>query len=152
MKPIDVAMMVYGKPYHTAVALHSLYKYSGHLINTIYVTFEKKQPFDVDTEILKELLEGLPVKYNVSERFFGPRDMSGSGLAQRLKFYIPSYRKSIKYQFAWEASRSPYLFVLHNDMLFSGDLLAYYLDQIQDDLAVGTVGQCWNCPAQGDFV
>jgi hypothetical protein len=149
MKPIDVAMMVYGKPYHTAVALHSLYKYSGHLINTIYVTFEKKQPFDVDTEILKELLEGLPVKYNVSERFFGPRDMSGPGLAQRLKFYIPSYRKSIKYQFAWEASRSPFLFVLHNDMLFSGDLLTYYLDQIQDDLAVGTVGQCWNCPAHG---
>ena len=91
MKPIDVAMMVYGKPYHTAVALHSLYKNSGHLINTIYVTFEKKQPFDVDTEILKELLEGLPVKYNVSERFFGGRDMSGSGLAQRLKFYISSF-------------------------------------------------------------
>ncbi len=151
MKLIDVGMMVYGKPYHAAVALHSLYKHSGHLINTIYVTLEKKQPFDVDMEILKELLEGLPVIYNVSKRFLGGGDMSGRGLAQRLKFYIPSYRKSIRYQHAWESSKSPYLFLLHNDMLFTGDLLGHYFEQIGDDLAVGTVGQCWNCPAYGNL-
>lgn len=150
MKPIDVAMMVYGKPYHTAVALHSLFKHSGHLINKIYVTFEKKQPFEADTEILKDLLKGLPVEYNVSKRFFGPRDMS-QGFIQRLKFYIPSYRQSIKYQYAWEKSRNKYLFVLHNDMLFSGDLLSFYLNEIKDDLAIGTIGQCWNCPAFGDL-
>lgn len=148
MKPIDVAMMVYGKPYHTAVALHSLYKHSGHLINKIYVTFEKKQPFEADTEILKDLLKGLPVEYNVSTHFFGPRDMS-KGFIQRLKFYIPSYRKSIKYQYAWEKSNNKYLFVLHNDMLFTGDLLSFYMDEIKGDLAMGTIGQCWNCPANG---
>jgi len=150
MKQIDVAMMVYGKPYQTAVALHSLYKYSGHLINKIYVTFEKTQPFNSSTELVKELLQGLPVEYNVSKYQFGPRDLS-KGFIQRLKFYIPSYRKSVKYQHAFEASRSKYLFILHNDMLFYDDLLTYYLSKIGPDIAVGPIGQCYNCPAQFKF-
>lgn len=146
MKPIDVSIMIYGKPYHTAVALHSLFKYSGHLINKIFVTFEKNQPFNSDPEVLKELLIGLPVEYNVSKYHFGARDFS-EGLINRAKFYIPTFRKSAKYQYAFETSKNTYLFVLHNDMIFKGDLLSYYMEQIGDDIAVATVGQCWNCPA-----
>jgi hypothetical protein len=67
---VDVGIMIYGKPYQTAVSLHTLYKYSKQHINKIYVTFEKVQPFGFDMDELKGLLEGLPVVYNVSERFF----------------------------------------------------------------------------------
>jgi hypothetical protein len=145
--PIDVGMMVYGKPYQTAVSLHTLYKHSGQHINKIYVTFEKNQPFSNESELLIQLLEGLPVEYNTSKRYVGGIDLSEKSLINYLKFSVPSFRKSIKYQYIWEKTQAPYLLILHNDMLFTGDILGYFLEKIQDDIAVGTIGQCWNCPA-----
>lgn len=144
---IDIGMMVYGKPYQTAVSLHTLFQNSNHHINKIYVTFEKNQPFQSDSEILINLLRDLPVEYNTSKRYVGGIDLSEKKLSNYLKFLVPSFRKSIKYQYIWEKSVSKYLFILHNDMLFSGDILGFFLDKIEDDLAVGTIGQCWNCPA-----
>jgi hypothetical protein len=144
---VDVGIMIYGKPYQTAVSLHTLYKYSKQHINKIYVTFEKVQPFGFDMDELKGLLEGLPVVYNVSERFFGFQNLSSNSFKQKLKFLIPSYRKSVRYQYAWEEAKMPYLFLMHNDMLFSGDLIGKYLDVIGTDIAAGSIGQCWNCPA-----
>ena len=129
-KQVDVGIMIYGKPYQTAVSLHTLYKYSKQHINKIYVTFEKVQPFGFDMDELKGLLEGLPVVYNVSERFFGFQNLSSKSLKQKLKFLIPSYRKSVRYQYAWEEAKMPYLFLMHNDMLFTGDLIGKYLDVI----------------------
>ncbi|RVU23624.1 hypothetical protein EOJ36_11145 [Sandaracinomonas limnophila] len=145
-KKVDVGIMLYGKPYQTAVSLHTLYKYSGHHINKIYVTIEKKQLFHNDTPLFKSLLEGLPIEYNVAKRFIGVKDQSQKTIKQYIKFLIPSYRKSMRYQYIWEKTKSPYLFLLHNDMLFSGDIIGHYLENIGDDLAVGAVGQCWNCP------
>ncbi len=146
-RKVDVGIMVFGKKYQTAVSLHTLYKYSKQHINKIYVTFEKEQPFGFDIEEFKQLLVGLPVEYNVSEYFFSFRNLSSTSWKQKLKFLIPSYRKSVRYQYAWEVAKMDYLFLLHNDMLFRGDLLGHYLNEIKDDLAAGTIGQCWNCPA-----
>ncbi len=144
---VDVGIMVFGKLYQTAVSIHSLMKYSGKHIHKIYVTFEKEQPFGFDFNELKKLLEGLPVVYNVSERFFSFQNLSSKSIKQRLKFLIPSYRKSVRYQYAWEEAKMDYLFLMHNDMLFKDDLIGHYLTEIREDIAAGTIGQCWNCPA-----
>ncbi len=144
---VDVGMMVFGKPYQTAISLHTLYQHSKQHIGKIYVTLEKKHVFNDETQLLKSLLKDLPIEYNVSKRYIGGADLSAKTIKQYLKFLIPSYRKSIKYQYIWEKTDAPYLLLLHNDMLFMGDILAFFKQEIGGDIAVGSIGQCWNCPA-----
>ncbi len=65
-----------------------------------------------------------------------------------LHWFTP-YRRSIRYQYAFEKSKNHYLFTMHNDMLFHEDILGEYLTQIESGhfAGVGPIGQCWNCPA-----
>ena len=145
MEKIDVAINVYGKPYQTAVTLKSLMKYSGDKINKIYLSFEKEQPYGHTIEDFLPLLVDLPIEYYFPKYFFWTRDKF-EGLKNKLKLLFPSYRKSIRYQYAWEATKSPYLLVIHNDVLFQADLVSYYLENIGEFIGIGRVGQCWNCP------
>jgi hypothetical protein len=57
------------------------------------------------------------------------------------------YRQSLRYQYAWETSERQFLFITHNDVLYSGDVIGALLDRIPGHVAAGPVGQCWNCPA-----
>jgi len=147
LKKVDVAINVYGKPYQTAVTLWSLMKYSGHRINKIFLSFEKQQPNNETLEELQKLLEGLPVEYFVPKYYLWINNYY-DGIKNKLKWFFPSFRHSIRYQYAWEKSKLNYLLVIHNDVIFQDDLVSYYLDQLQGEfIGVGRVGQCWNCPA-----
>jgi hypothetical protein len=59
------------------------------------------------------------------------------------------FRRSIRYQRAWEDTDKDFLFIMHNDCLFTSDIIGGMLDILntQPYVGVGRVGQCWNCPA-----
>lgn len=148
-RPVDVIVNVYGKPYQTAVSLWSLMKFSDKHIGKIYVILEKKQPEGFDVESLKRLLIGLPIEYYTPPFFFGWWEGRRKGLINQILLKFKAYRNSIRYQYAWEKSNAPFLFLMHNDMLVFDDLIGHYLNKIGAHVAVGQIGQCWNCPAFG---
>ena len=138
---IDVAINVYGKPYQTAVTLLSLLRHSGQHINKIYFVAEKKQPPGTDYSFIFEALGERVIRYKPAFFFwYNP-------IKYRFLLRLPFFRHSIRYQYAWEKSDRPYLLIMHNDVLYTGDLVGQYLSHIGQYVGIGKVGQCWNCPA-----
>jgi hypothetical protein len=142
---VDIAIQYYGKPYQTALTLHSLLRYSSHWIGRIYLTIEKKQPDGESVRLLRSLTGLLEKPVHEHHPIF--HIGWGHPIGHLWKSWIPAYRNSFRYQYAWENSQANFLLLLHNDMLFHGDLIAAYLDRINGALAIGQVGQCWNCSA-----
>lgn len=144
MSKVDVAINVFGKPYQTAISLLSLLKYSKQHINRIFFTEETKQSHEDDGAkaldfLPKDLIVYYKPKYYLSFQYLDMDKLNTDA----------EYRQSIRYQYAWEHSDKDYLFLMHNDCLFTNDIIGNMLPMIQSDkcAGVGTVGQCWNCPA-----
>ena len=141
LKQVDVAINVYGKPHQTAVTLLSLLEHSGEHIGSIHITLEKRQPFGAEFKTLLHHL-GDRVRVHRPRFWFGVRPQR-----IRLMMHWSAYRRSLRYQHAWETSDKPYLFITHNDVLYTGDIIGAMLQRASEKIAVGPVGQCWNCPA-----
>jgi hypothetical protein len=124
-------------------------KFSEKHIGKIYVILEKKQPEGFDETLLRKLLIGLPIEIYTPPFFFGWWEGRRKGLINQILLWFKSYRNSIRYQYAWEKSKSPFLFLMHNDMLIFDDLIGHYLSKIGPHAGIGQIGQCWNCPAFG---
>ena len=137
---IDVAINVYGKPYQTAVTLLSLLRHSGPHINRIFFISEPKQPRPGEYQIAPEL---------IGDRLesFTPQFFLGLEQADERRLGEETYRHSIRYQYAWEKSDQRFLLLTHNDVLYTGDIVSMLTAEIGDNIAIGEVGQCWNCPA-----
>ena len=145
MKQIDVCINYYGKPYHTAVTLLTLWKHSSKHINKIFLVIEKVQPYyqyDV-IPLLKFHLKDLPIEYVYPQYFYYAGNPNESLLSD------PEKRYGLKYQYALEKSGKEFLLLTHNDCLYEDDLLGKMLAETQNGsvAGVGLVGQCWNCPA-----
>ncbi|MCW2283595.1 hypothetical protein M2323_001367 [Rhodoblastus acidophilus] len=141
-QPVDVAMSVYGKPFHTAVTLLSLQKHSGAHIHRIFVQLERQQPFGAQPEKFLPLLGDKIVVYQ-------PPLYLGWSHADPRRLGDPAYRQSVRYQWPWETSDRAKLFILHNDCVFFDDVIGRMgAVMARDGVAgVGAIGQCWNCPA-----
>lgn len=141
MSQVDVAINVYGKPHQTAVTLLSLLEHSGEHIGRIHITLEKRQPFGAEFGPLLRIL-GDRATIHRPRFWYGVRP-------QRSKWLMrwSAYRRSLRYQQAWETSDKQYLFITHNDVLYTGDIIGAMLRRAPGNIAVGPVGQCWNCPA-----
>lgn len=140
-------MQVFGKPYQTALTLLSLYKCSGQWINKIYYIVEPAKPkFDeVSVHILKDLIPGMEI--------FFPEIWMGVDNTDLTRLHEKSYRYSLRYQYGIENSENDFLLIIHNDIFFKKDIIAHFLNEINDYFAIGDIGQCWNCPAsQYDIV
>ncbi len=138
---VDVAINVYGKPEQTAVTLFTLLRHSGTWIDRIWFITEKRQPFGARFDALTRTLEHRITRYEP------PLWLSVRPVHSNWRFRIGAYRRSVRYQYAWERTSQPYLFITHNDVLYSGDIIGAMLARIDGKVAVGPVGQCWNCPA-----
>jgi len=149
-KSVDVAINVYGKPYLTAVTLLSLMKQSGNWIDTIYVVEERHQPPQTDLTLLKELLKPYKVVYYRPWFYLGIANVLVSKRRHLLPF--APFRHSVRYQYAWEKTNKSRLFITHNDVLYTDDLVKAYLENVGDSIGIGKVGQCWNCPAYKEGV
>lgn len=141
-RKVDVAINVYGKPLQTAVTLLSLLKHSGEWIDKIYFIEERKQPHNANFKFLLDLLGDRVIYYRPLVWWFVRNQLKWKNF-----FKIPFLRHTIRYQYGWEKSDKDYLLILHNDVYFHDDLVKKYLDNIEDHIGIGNVGQCWNCSA-----
>ena len=137
---VDVAINVYGKPFQTAVALLSLLRHSGEHVGKVYFIQEPKQPGDIDFRFIHGLLSDKIIVH--TPKYWHSCDRT---LPEKLE--DDEYRRSLRYQYAWEESSADYLFVTHNDVFYKSDIIGEFLGGIDDNAAIGQIGQCWNCPA-----
>jgi hypothetical protein len=146
---VDVAIAFYGKPMQTIIAIQSLMQYSGSYIDKIYLSYERLQPHGDWSGLHKviDYFRGTSVRFVVQRpyHFLAPNAADVEKTKHDVK-----YRHSIMYQYALETTDKPYLFVMHNDMLFHADgigpMLAAFAEQ-PDLVGTGPIGQCWSCPA-----
>jgi hypothetical protein len=149
MKRVDVAVIIYGKPYNTIVAIKSILAHSRQHIGKIYLTDEYNQPHNDWGGIHKVMayFSDDPIEIVVHRPTYflapNPDDLNRARSDER-------YRQSIMFQYALEKTDKPYVCVIHNDLLFHrdmiGDMLANF-DQNPQLAGVGSIGQCWSCPA-----
>jgi hypothetical protein len=152
-KNIDVSIVYYGKPYQTIVSILSLLKYSENNIDTVFITVEKKQPFDQYAGI-HIVLDALKDKVKIKTYY--PKFFYSLGPLDDLEIKNNSdLRWSIPYQYALEKSDKPFVFIMHNDMLFHdnmiGQMLKNYAESKNKYAGLGSIGQCWSCPAGPTF-
>lgn len=147
---VDVAIAFYGKPYQTIVAIKSLLEHSRQHIDKLYISCESRQPHNDWSGIHKVMKyfrnSDLNIVLHYPHYFLAP-DAHDTARAVR----DTRYRHSIMFQYALEQTDKQYLCVMHNDMLFHDDMIGAMLNVAakgSDKLAgIGSIGQCWSCPA-----
>lgn len=140
MEKVDVCLNVYGKPWTTLVTLKSLMEHCGQHIDKIYFIEEKKQPYDDSVKMVLNHFNNI-IHYTPDKYEFLP-------VVNSLDDYNKeNFRYGFRYQYGIENSNKKYLFVTHNDIKYTGDIIGEMLNQIGDAAGIGYIGQCWNCPA-----
>jgi hypothetical protein len=134
--------------------VYSLLAVSGQHIGKVIINVEKKQPLNeiggIHT-VIQALKNKVEVELYYPKSFYnlGPLDYSKVKQNQ-------DYRWTLPYQYALENTDKPFLLIMHNDMLFSdNDIVGDMLDIMQKSdnsiTGVGSIGQCWSCPASMNF-
>ena len=139
---IDVCINVFGKPYQTILTLKTLLQQSGDHIDTIYFIEDPQQPFlPFDFNFIKD-----KVGYNKIQHFT-PKYFLWYTLTDNYRFANDiNYRHSVRYQYGLDNTDKKYMLLCHNDVNFFSDIVRVFLDNIQDNIGIGKLGQCWNCP------
>jgi len=141
---VDVALSVYGKPCQTMVTLCSLFEHSGHHIGRIWFQEEPVQPYGDDVSFIPGLLPDRDIFHYKPDHYIGWKATN-----KVVALAKESYRRSIRYQRAWEDTDKDYIFITHNDCLYTKDIIGGMLGILRSQVyvGVGQIGQCWNCPA-----
>lgn len=137
MKNVDVIINVYGKPWQTICTLKSLLDNCSKHIDKIFFIKEKHQPYNENIDWIFNEFDNYEV-YEPKEYNF---------LLRGLKNYEEE-RYNIRYQYGIEKSDKKYVFITHNDVLYTGDIIGEMINSIGDSVGIGEIGQCWNCPAK----
>lgn len=136
MKKVDVIISVYGKPYQTLATLKSLYNHSGQHIDKLFFLEEAQHPFNDKVEWVighfKNVVHYKP-RTHVNPYAIKSKDVPYS---------------NIRHQYGIDYSDKKYVFITHNDVLYTGDIIGEMLNKIEDCIGIGEIGQCWNCPAK----
>lgn len=141
MKNVDVIINVFGKPWQTLCTIKSLLKYSGNHIDKIYITEEKYQPYGDKIEWILDKIDNY-IHY-IPKEYYGVTPFKV--LSEHVE--VDTNRFSIRYQYGIEKSDKKYVFLTHNDILYTNDIIKNMLSEIDDCAGIGLIGQCWNCPA-----
>ncbi|WP_297671886.1 hypothetical protein [uncultured Desulfovibrio sp.] len=143
---VDVAVNIFAKPFQTALSLLSLLKRSGRHVGVVWLQYE---PYgsQYDTVSPYTVAQYLHMWLGDRCRVFQPEHWLDLKAADPGRLGDAAYRLGIRYQCAFEHSQSRKLFLMHNDVFVLNDVLGHMLDVMGDAVAVGQLGQCWNCPA-----
>lgn len=143
---VDVAVNIFAKPYQTSLSLLSLLKYSGSHVGVIWLQYE---PYGSQYDTVSPYAIAKYLHEHLGERcrVFQPDYWIDLNAADTGRLDDTSYRLAIRYQYAFEHSQRRKLFLMHNDVVVLRDILGYLLNIMGDAVAVGRLGQCWNCPA-----
>ena len=134
---VDVCINVFGKPWQTLCTLKSLMKHSGDKVDKIYLIKESNQPHNENLDWIFEYFNNLVV-YTPKNHVFTKFDTN---------YFDESDRHTVRYQYGFEKSDKKFIFITHNDVLYTGDIIGNMLEKIGDSIGIGEIGQCWNCPA-----
>lgn len=141
IKKVDVIINVYGKPWQTLCTLKSLMLHSGDHIDKIYFIEEREQPYGDNVKWIINEFENI-IHYTPERYLFTPTTYSFGDVK------VPENRYNFRYQYGIEKSDKKYVFVTHNDILYTGDIIGEMISEISDNSGgIGLIGQCWNCPA-----
>lgn len=132
----DIILQVYGKPWQTLCTLESLMTYSEQWIDKIYLIEEAKHPFNDNIDIIFKY--DYPIIHKKNKDFIN--------IYQTRSKDVPV--DIIRHQWGIEKSDKKYVFITHNDVLYTGDIIGNMLNEIGDCVGIGEIGQCWNCPAK----
>ncbi|MDR3569352.1 MAG: hypothetical protein P4L43_15095 [Syntrophobacteraceae bacterium] len=135
---VDVIINVYGKPWQTLCTLKSLLKHSGDRIDKIYIIKEKQHPYGDNVDWICEYFDNVLIFTPDTYKYW----------YKRVNCYFKRCRYRVRYQYGIENSNKTFVFITHNDVLYTGDILGDMLSGIGDNAGIGEIGQCWNCPAQ----
>lgn len=149
-RKVDVSLSFFGKPYQTIVTLHSLFQHSRQHIDKVYLSIERQQPHE-DWDGIYKVVDFFREK-NIRFKLFQPRYFLNPNVNDYERTRSDKeYRQSIMFQHSLEDSDKKYVCVLHNDLLFHGDMIGAMLEKLKqspEELAgIGSIGQCWSCPA-----
>jgi hypothetical protein len=129
---IDVSINIYGKPYQTIATLESLFKFSGQHVGKVFMTIETTVPHDDSMIPLLDYVKQKGIDVYTPNDYVFMRSHESS--------------KDIRYQYGIDKSTGDYVFICHNDIKFTGDIIGEMLEGIKG-IGIGQIGQCWNCPA-----
>jgi hypothetical protein len=141
---IDVIVQSYGKGQQLRCTLKSLMLHSKQWIDKIYFIEEQKAPFNDSCEWVKDYFDN--IIYHKPNKYVNP-------------YSVPYYQvpeECIRYKWAIDRSDKNWVFVTHNDVLYTGDVIGNMLNEIKKwklnnpnnrVVACAQLHQCWNCPA-----
>lgn len=136
MEKVDVIIATYGKPWNLLVTLESLMVNSEQHIDKIFLLEEAKHPYgDNIEEVLKYDYPIVHYKYKKwYDIYHTPSNL------------IP--KENVRHEYGIEKSDKKHVFISHNDVLYTGDVIGGMLEEIGDCIGIGELSSCWNCPAQ----
>lgn len=156
---VDVAVQSYKKPESLIYTLLSLKKCCGKHIDTIYInddcsgddiTLHYAEP-----EFL-ELMAPIKIKIRINDKpsgythtivtkevfsrksFVQKLQLLGHFLIKRAKWY--STTDDIRYQWAINNTDKKYIYLIHDDIKFFGDVLGLYISKMEEDNRMAVVG------------
>ena len=141
---VDAAINYYGKPWQTRLTIETLLGHSGQHVDKVYLVEEPRQPRE--DESIATVTDGFGDRVIVlrSAHYLGYWS-----LRPRWKLGREDVRLSVRYQQPLEITDKKYVFLSHNDVEYTADLVGMLLEAIHTGphAGAGLIGQCWNCPA-----
>ncbi len=167
---VDVAVQSYKKPESLIYSLLSLHRECKDSVDEVWINDDKSGGNLLEIYKSDQLRNALyPWKVNVREnkyrmgwwlsfvKGYKPKYLSLPYMILRMawNFYknknIFVAREDIRYQWAIDNTSKPYLFIMHDDVSFKGDIIKRYIDvafNLDNPAILGDLGQCWRCAYQ----
>ncbi|MCW1918368.1 hypothetical protein NX862_06370 [Rhodobacter sp. KR11] len=166
---IDVALQAYKKPESLIYTLLTLHRHSAARIDQVFIRDDSGLSDGLaflDDPTLRERLAPWVIRASRSSRPSGwglhlqtanmpiwrtNRPIGWkikTALIARLRPDLLWDENDLRYQWAVNQSDKAHLMILHDDMLFTGDIVARHMAAFAQDpklAIVGPLGQCWRC-------
>ena len=146
MEKVDVVLNIFGKPWQTIVTIKTLLKYSSKYIDKIY--------FIIEDDIINKDIKWIIREFNYDNIIcYTPKYSLKLGITdiEKCKNDI-DYLYSLRYEYGLKNTDKKYILVIHNDVLFTSDVIMPFINNIKDGFGIGEIGQCWNCSLFYDHI
>ena len=167
---IDVAVQSYKKPESLIYSLLSLHKHCKSEVDTVWINDDQSSEDVIRIYESSELKKALhpwkiKVRRNLNRmgwwisfvRGYKPKYLSYGYMLIRMawNFYknksIYVAKDDVRYQWAIDHTDKEYIFIMHDDITFKGNVINRYMESasiMTSPGIVGDLGQCWRCAYQ----
>ena len=164
-RAVDVAIQSYNKPESLLYTLMCLKQCCGDRIHTVYINDDCSSPDAAPVFTGAKVQAYFPdwtIRFRRNTRpartkrlivhGYRPAYMPrwyyvlaiGSCLARQRRYFPP--QDDIRFQWALNSTDKEFVFLTHDDVDFSGDIIGVYLGCMTPETAIaGDLGQCWRC-------